>query len=126
MTTDKRDELKITVCNFTQSDFSKYSSECKKLGFNQNLTTSTSKYTAENDKYSLSLEFFQDNNEMDKFINSVQTYFRGVRAEWGKISWPEKKQVVTETVFVVIIVFVFTVAIYLMDIIFKGLFGLIK
>ena len=63
---------------------------------------------------------------MDKFINSVQTYFRGVRAEWGKISWPERKQVISETVFVVIIVFVFTVAIYLMDIIFKGLFGLIK
>ncbi len=63
---------------------------------------------------------------MDKFINSVQTYFRGVRAEWGKISWPERKQVVTETIFVVIIVFVFTVAIYLMDIIFKGIFGLIK
>ena len=64
--------------------------------------------------------------QMDKFINSVQTYFRGVRAEWGKISWPERKQVVTETIFVVIIVFVFTVAIYLMDIIFKGIFGLIK
>ena len=63
---------------------------------------------------------------MDKFINSVQTYFRGVRAEWGKISWPERRQVITETIFVVIIVFVFTVAIYLMDIIFKGLFGLIK
>jgi len=63
---------------------------------------------------------------MDKFINSVQTYFRGVRSEWGKISWPERKQVVTETIFVVVIVFVFTVAIYLMDIIFKGLFGLIK
>ncbi|MBQ8168171.1 preprotein translocase subunit SecE [bacterium] len=63
---------------------------------------------------------------MDKFTNSIQTYFRGVRTEWGKISWPERKQVVTETVFVVVIVFVFTVAIYLMDIIFKGLFGLIK
>ncbi len=63
---------------------------------------------------------------MDKFINSVQTYFRGVKTEWGKISWPEKRQVVTETVFVVVIVFVFTVAIYLMDIIFKGLFGLLK
>ncbi len=63
---------------------------------------------------------------MDKFINSVQTYFRGVKTEWGKISWPERRQVVTETVFVIIIVFVFTVAIYLMDIIFKGLFGLIK
>ena len=63
---------------------------------------------------------------MDKFINSLQTYFRAVKTEWGKISWPEKRQVVTETVFVIIIVFVFTVAIYLMDIIFKGLFGLIK
>ena len=63
---------------------------------------------------------------MDKFLNSIQTYFRGVRSEWGKISWPEKRQVVTETIFVVVIVFVFTVAIYLMDIIFKGLFGLIK
>ncbi len=63
---------------------------------------------------------------MDKFINSVQTYFRGVKTEWGKISWPERRQVVTETVFVIIIVFVFTVSIYLMDIIFKGLFGLIK
>ena len=63
---------------------------------------------------------------MDKFINSLQTYFRGVKTEWGKVSWPERKQVITETVFVIAIVFVFTVAIYLMDIIFKGLFGLIK
>ena len=63
---------------------------------------------------------------MDKFINSVQTYFRGVKTEWGKISWPERRQVVTETVFVIVIVFVFTVAIYLMDIICKGLFGLLK
>ena len=63
---------------------------------------------------------------MDKFINSVQTYFRGVKTEWGKVSWPERRQVITETIFVIGIVFVFTVAIYLMDIIFKGLFGLIK
>ena len=39
---------------------------------------------------------------------------------------PEKRQVVTETVFVIVIVFVFTLAVYLMDIIFKGLLGLIK
>ncbi len=63
---------------------------------------------------------------MDKFINSMQTYFRGVRTEWGKISWPEKKQIVSETLFVIVIVFVFTVAIYLMDIIFKGIFSFIK
>ena len=63
---------------------------------------------------------------VENMTNSVKTYFRGVRTEWGKISWPEKRQVIAETVFVVAIVFVFTVAVYLMDIIFKGLLGLIK
>lgn len=63
---------------------------------------------------------------LEKTTNSVKTYFRGVRAECGKITWPEKRQVIAETVFVVVIVFVFTVAVYLMDIIFKGLLGLIK
>ena len=58
--------------------------------------------------------------------NSIKTYFKGVRSEWGKISWPEKRQVVAETFFVIAIVFVFTVAVYLIDIIFKGIFGLIK
>lgn len=60
------------------------------------------------------------------FLNGIATYFKGVRSEWGKITWPEKRQVVAETIFVIVIVFVFTVSIYLMDIIFKGLFGLIK
>ena len=63
---------------------------------------------------------------LENTTNSIKTYFRGVRSEWGKISWPEKRQVVTETIFVIAIVFVFTVAVYLMDIIFKGLLGLIK
>ncbi|MDR1167595.1 MAG: preprotein translocase subunit SecE [Heliobacteriaceae bacterium] len=59
-------------------------------------------------------------------MNTIQTYFKGVRAEWGKVSWPEKRQVIAETFFVVVIVFVFTTAVYLIDIIFKGLFGLLK
>ena len=63
---------------------------------------------------------------MNETVNAIQTYLRGVRNEWGKIVWPEKRQVVAETIFVIVIVFVFTVAVYLMDIIFKGLFGLIK
>ena len=63
---------------------------------------------------------------LEQLVNSIKLYFRGVRAEWGKISWPERRQVVAETLFVIAIVFVFTVAVYLMDIIFKGLLGLIK
>lgn len=64
--------------------------------------------------------------KLESMVNSIQSYFRGVRTEWGKINWPEKRQVVTETVFVVVIVFVFTIAVYLMDIIFKNIFGLLK
>lgn len=64
-----------------------------------------------------------NNNAM---IESIKTYFRGVRTEWGRVSWPDKRQVFIETISVIVIVFVFTVAIYLIDVIFKGILGLIK
>ncbi|MBP3924953.1 preprotein translocase subunit SecE [bacterium] len=67
----------------------------------------------------------ENSNEL-KFLAPIKTYFKGVRSEWGKITWPQKSQVVSETLFVVVIVFTFTVAVYLMDIIYKGLFGLLK
>lgn len=56
---------------------------------------------------------------MNKAVNTIKTYLKGVRAEWGKISWPERRQVFAETLFVVVIVVVFTVSVYLMDVIFK-------
>ncbi len=62
----------------------------------------------------------------NNMIESIKTYFKGVKAEWGRISWPDRRQVVVETISVIIIVFVFTVAIYLIDVIFKGILGLIK
>lgn len=62
------------------------------------------------------------NNEM---IQAMVTYFKGVRAECGKINWPEKQQVIAETIFVIVIVTFFTVAVYFMDIIFKSVLGLI-
>ncbi len=64
-----------------------------------------------------------NNNAM---IESIKTYFRGVRTEWGRVSWPDKRQVFIETISVIVIVFVFTVAIYLIDVIFKGILVLIK
>lgn len=59
-------------------------------------------------------------------FSGMINYFRGVRSEWGKINWPERRQVIAETIFVIVIVFVFTVSIYLMDLIFKGLLGFLK
>jgi len=62
---------------------------------------------------------------MNEFVNTIMTYFKGVRAEWGKITWPERQQVFAETLFVVVIVVVFTVAVYFMDVIFKWALGFI-
>ena len=63
---------------------------------------------------------------MNSTVEAIKTYFKGVKTEWGKISWPEKRQVIFETFAVIIITFAFTVAIYVMDLIFKGLLSLIK
>ena len=47
--------------------------------------------------------------------NEFVTYLKGVRSEWGKVTWPERQQVVVETIFVVAIVFVFTLFIFGVD-----------
>ena len=60
-----------------------------------------------------------------EMVEAIKAYFKGVKTEWGKISWPEKNQVIIETLSVIVIVVVFTVAIYLMDLLFKGSLGLI-
>ena len=59
------------------------------------------------------------------FEDDLITYFKGVKAEWGKVTWPEKNQIIVETGIVVFVVAFFTIVVYLMDIIFKGLLGLI-
>ncbi len=64
-------------------------------------------------------------NKMNDTVNNIIAYLKAVRLEWSKINWPERRQVIAETLFVVIIVFAFTVSVYLMDIIFKAVLGLI-
>ncbi len=63
---------------------------------------------------------------MNQAVEAIKTYFKGVKTEWGKVSWPEKNQVIIETISVIVIVFVFTVAIYLMDLLFKKVLSFIK
>ena len=59
-------------------------------------------------------------------IQSIKAYFKGVKTEWSKVTWPERKQVIFETFSVIVIITVFTGAIYLMDLLFKGLLSFIK
>ena len=61
------------------------------------------------------------NDNFSDVKNSIVAYFKGVMTEWGKITWPEKHQVIVENFFVVAIVFVFTVFIYFVDVIFNTL-----
>ena len=49
------------------------------------------------------------------------SYFKGVKTEWGKITWPERKQVIAQTVIVIVIVIAFTLYTYGADIIFRGI-----
>ena len=61
------------------------------------------------------------NDTFETAKKNIITYFKGVRTEFGKITWSEKNQVVVETFFVVAIVFIFTVFIYVVDILFNAL-----
>ena len=58
--------------------------------------------------------------------DEIIAYFKGVKSEWGKITWPEKKQVITQTVAVLVVVTVFTIYIYGLDIIFQAILKALK
>ncbi len=65
------------------------------------------------------------NQSQSKFADSVTTYFKGVKSEWGKISWPERHVVLAQTIVVLAVVLFFTAFVLLVDFGFKWLFSLI-
>ena len=56
------------------------------------------------------------------FKEAATAYFKSVKLEWGKITWPGKQQVVVETIYVVIITAIFTIGVLAVDKIFNALF----
>lgn len=61
----------------------------------------------------------------DSLKEGMATYLKGVRSEWDKITWPERKQVVIQVIVVFGVVAFFTSLVYLYDVIFNLLFKLI-
>ncbi len=59
-------------------------------------------------------------------MEKITTYFKGVKAEWGKITWPERRQVFAQTLIVLAVVFVFTTYVYGLDIIFKAILKFLR
>jgi preprotein translocase subunit SecE len=65
------------------------------------------------------------NQSQSNFTEFMTTYFKGVKSEWGKISWPERRVVVAQTIVVLIVVIFFALFVLLIDFGFKWLFSLI-
>ena len=59
------------------------------------------------------------------FKDNVSNYLKGVKVEWGKITWPERRQVIVETIVVLVVVFFFVALVSFYDWIFKHLLGLL-
>ena len=79
------------------------------------------------------LEHFEKEYSVDKekantisFKDSIIQYFKGVRLEWGKITWPEKQQIVSQTIAVVVIVTIFTLYTYGLDKLFLWIIKVLK
>ena len=53
---------------------------------------------------------------------AMTAYFKSVKLEWGKITWPGKHQVIVETIYVIVITAVFTICVLACDTIFNALF----
>ncbi len=68
----------------------------------------------------------QEKENKNNLKQEMLTYFKGVKAEWSKVSWPTKQQTIVETGIVLVVVIFFTLVVYFMDIIFKALLDLIK
>ena len=56
----------------------------------------------------------------------IVEYFKGIKAEWGKITWPERKQVVAQTIIVLVIVIAFTIYTYGLDLLLQGVIKALK
>ena len=65
-------------------------------------------------------------DKKENIFKRIVGFFKGVKSEWGKITWPQKQQVVAQTIVVLVIVTFLTAVVYLIDIGFKGLFQFLK
>lgn len=67
----------------------------------------------------------KENENKPKVTGRIKSYFKGVKAELKKVNWPTKKELTNYTIVVLATVFVMTVVIWGLDVIFQNLVGLI-
>ena len=64
-----------------------------------------------------------ENEKQLEAVSNLKTYFKGVKSEWGKITWPMRELVIADAGVVLFVVFIITAMVYIIDKAFIGLFG---
>jgi len=60
---------------------------------------------------------------VDKGSKKLNSYFKGVRAELKKVSWPSRKELINYTIVVLVICAIISLAVWLID---SGLHQILK
>lgn len=64
--------------------------------------------------------------EDPSFSEQVRTYFKGVRSEWHKVTWPDRQQTIHETLIVIVVTVFITLLIFFIDNILRYGVGLLE
>lgn len=59
------------------------------------------------------------------FTEQLKDYFKGVKSEWHKVTWPDKQQTLHETLIVIVITAFVTMLIFLIDVVLRFIIGFI-
>lgn len=63
-------------------------------------------------------------NTSVKKAGKMSSYFKGVKAELKKVTWPTRKELMTYTIVVIVAVTLMTLVVWGLDVIFHNLFGI--
>jgi preprotein translocase subunit SecE len=60
-----------------------------------------------------------------EFLRNVQQFFRDVAAEFRRVNWPNRSEVASSTVVVLVVVFVLALYLGAVDVVFSRIVGVI-
>lgn len=81
---------------------------------------------AKNNTHTVANSNKKDKSNEPSFSDQLKSYFKGVKSEWKKITWPDRQQITSETLVVIVFTIFVTLLIFLIDMFWKFLFGLVS
>jgi preprotein translocase subunit SecE len=78
-----------------------------------------------NDTQSVNKKKKKDKVQEPTAKEQLVTYFKGVKSEWHKVTWPDRQQVLRETLVVIAVTIFVTALIFVIDVVLRFLLGFI-